>query len=241
MAARKQAVPRHVGIIMDGNRRYAKQKGMLSWMGHEHGAKTLFQTMEWARDLGVKELTFYAFSAENFRRSKEEFDNMMKLFIRLGEEILLKLKKVVKKARQMARILFVGILDRFPLHVQHMMQKIMDATKHYKDYVVNIAVGYGGRGELIRAFQMLYHKAKVGQVSVDQLTEEDISKELYVTSDPEMIIRTGGTRRLSNFLIWQSSYSELFFLDKLWPEFTKEDLAACIHDYMTHVNRNFGR
>ena len=241
MTEEKVRLPRHVGIIMDGNRRYAKLKGQLPWKGHEAGAKIMLKTMEWARELGIKELTFYAFSTENFRRSTDEFNNMMQLFIRLGEEILQKVKQVASKAKEMARILFVGLIDRFPIHVQDMMKKIMDATKHFKEYIVNIAVGYGGRSELIRAFRSLHHKAQMGQISIDQLTEDDISKELYVTSEPELIIRTGGAKRLSNFLLWQSSYAELFFLDKFWPEFTKEDFSACVQDYVTSVSINLGK
>jgi len=229
--------PKHIGIIMDGNRRYAKKSGKLPWTGHEVGAKNMLNTIDWAKELGVKQLTFYAFSTENFKRPKLEFDNMMKLFIRLANKILEK----VKEAKNAICIRFVGLLHLFPKHVREMMRKVMDATRKFKDFVVNIAVGYGARSELIKAFKSLFTKIKSGKLSIEQIDEQMVSKELFVSSEPEMIIRTGGAKRLSNFLLWQASYSEIYFLDKLWPEFSKQDLAYCINDYNSNVQINLGK
>lgn len=226
----------HIGIIMDGNRRFAKKKGDLPWVGHEAGARRMFDTIKWAKELGVKQLTFYAFSTENFKRPKDEFENMMKLFVKIAEELLEK----VKEAKENACIRFVGLLHLFPKHIQELMKKVMDATKKFTDFTVNIAVGYGARSELIKAFKSLATKIKSGQMDIEKINEETITKELFVSDEPQMIIRTGGTKRLSNFLLWQASYSELYFLDKLWPEFSKEDLVTCTNDYQKNVSLNIG-
>jgi len=233
----QKKVPNHIGIIMDGNRRYAKKLGKISWMGHEYGVRTMFNTIKWAKELGVKQLTFYAFSTENFKRSKDEFDKMMELFVRVATELLQKLHE----AKDRACIRFIGLLHLFPKKVQDLMRKVMDATKQFTDMVVNIAVGYGARSELIKAFKTLAHKIKAGQLDIEMVNESTISNELFVADEPEIIIRTGGTKRLSNFLLWQASYSELYFLDKLWPEFNKADLEKCVDDYSSNVNVNLGR
>lgn len=226
----------HIGIIMDGNRRFAKKLGKMSWIGHEYGAKKMLDTMKWARQLGIKQLTFYAFSTENFKRSKDEFDKMMEIFARIALELLQK----VHNAKERACIRFVGLLNLFPQKIQKLMNKVMDATRNFTDFVVNIAVGYGARSELIKAFKTLARKIKAGQLDIEMVDEDMISNELFIADEPQIIIRTGGTKRLSNFLLWQASYSELYFLDKLWPEFSKKDLISCVDDYSNNVKVNLG-
>jgi tritrans,polycis-undecaprenyl-diphosphate synthase [geranylgeranyl-diphosphate specific] len=233
----QKKIPKHIGIIMDGNRRYAKKLGLISWMGHEYGAKTMLNTIKWAKKLGINQLTFYAFSTENFKRSKDEFDKMMELFARIAVELLEK----IHNAKERACIRFVGLLHLFPKKIQDLMNKVMDATRTFTDFVVNIAVGYGARSELIKAFKTLAHKIKAGQLDIEMVDENMVSNELFIADEPEIIIRTGGTKRLSNFLLWQASYSEIYFMDKLWPEFTKQDLINCIDDYSKNVNVNLGR
>lgn len=229
--------PTHIGLIMDGNRRFAKSIGKSVLQGHEDGAKTMMNTMKWAKELGVKELTFYAFSTENFKRPKQEFDALMKLFAKIAQDLLDAVKKKAKDAKEKARIRFVGLIHLFPENVQELMRKVMDATKNFKDYVVNIAVGYGGRAEIVKAFKSLHNKVNSGDIDLDSIDEESISNELYVSNEPQIIIRTGGQKRLSNFLLWQSSYSELYFIDKMWPQFSKNDLKSCVEEYMgTKIN-----
>lgn len=230
-------VPRHVGIILDGNRRFAKRLMLKPWMGHEWGAKKVEKLFEWCKDLGVKELTLYAFSIQNFNRPKEEFDYLMNVFKKEFDNLI---KDTSRLHVNKIRFSFIGRIWMFPKEVQERMNKLMEMTKDYSDYKVNFAMAYGGREEVIDAVKKLADELKNGKVNVEEINEEVFAKNLYMDSSPELIIRTGGEKRTSNFLIWQSHYSEWIFLEKLWPEFEKEDFIACIEDY-NNRQRRFGK
>jgi tritrans,polycis-undecaprenyl-diphosphate synthase [geranylgeranyl-diphosphate specific] len=230
------SVPRHIGIILDGNRRFSKKLMLKPWMGHEWGAKKIWKLFEWTKEIGIKEVTLYAFSVENFNRPKEEFDYLMGVFDKefgnlLNDDILHKNK---------IRINFIGRIWMFPKQVHEEMKKLMDMTKDYDNYIVNFAMAYGGRAEIIDATKKIAEKIKKGELNVDEINEEVFGKELYMESEPDLIIRTSGEQRISGFLLWQGSYAEFYFCPKLWPEFEKEDLLKAIEDYNSR-SRRFGK
>lgn len=230
-------VPRHVGLILDGNRRFAKRLMLKPWMGHEWGAKKVGKLFDWCKELGVKELTLYAFSVQNFNRPKEEFDYLMNLFKKEFDNLINDSSKVHENK---IRINFIGRIWMFPQEIQERMNKLMEMTKNYDNYIVNFAMAYGGREEVIDAIKKLGEDIKIGKVNVEQINEAVFAKNLYMDSSPELVVRTGGEKRTSNFLIWQSNYSEWIFLEKLWPEFEKEDFIACIEEY-NNRERRFGK
>ena len=229
-------VPRHIGIILDGNRRFSKKLMLKPWMGHEWGAKKVENLFEWVKEIGVKELTLYAFSVENFNRPKEEFDFLMNIF---GDEFekLLNDKRV---HRDRIKINFIGRIWMFPKEVSEKMYKLIDMTKDYDGYIINFAMAYGGRAEIIDATKKIAERIKAGELNVDEINEEVFRKELYMESEPDLIIRTSGEQRTSGFLLWQGSYAEFYFCPKLWPEFEKEDLIKAIEDY-SERERRFGK
>ncbi|MBR9705577.1 di-trans,poly-cis-decaprenylcistransferase [Candidatus Pacearchaeota archaeon] len=225
----KENMPQHVGIILDGNRRFAKKLMLEPWKGHELGADKIKQVFEWVKDIGVKELTLYCFSLENFDRPKREFDFLIKTF----KKEFKRLKKDSQVHEEKIKIKFVGQIELFDQELQESIKDVENATKNYDNYTVNFALAYGGRQEIIHAIKELSE-------SGDAITEENLKKRLWLTSDPDLIIRTGGDRRTSNFLPWQSVYSEWIFLDKTWPEFEYEDWVNCINDFMER-ERRFGK
>jgi tritrans,polycis-undecaprenyl-diphosphate synthase [geranylgeranyl-diphosphate specific] len=229
-------VPRHIGIILDGNRRFAKRLMLKPWMGHEWGAKKVEKIFDWLKEIGVKEATLYAFSVENFNRPKLELDYLMKVF---DDEFgrLLNNKRIHKEK---LRVNFIGRIWMFPKNIYDKMQKLMEITKNYNDYVMNFAMAYGGRAEIIDATKKIAEMVKEGKLNVDEINEEVFKKELYMESEPDLIIRTSGEQRTSGFLLWQGSYAELYFCPKLWPEFEKEDLLKAIEDYNSR-ERRFGK
>lgn len=234
-----EKVPRHVGIIMDGNRRFARKLMMKPWMGHEWGAKKLRNVLEWSQELGIKEVTFYAFSIQNFDRPKHEFDYLMNVFCKEFDD-LMKEENLVKLKKDGVRIDFIGRLSMFSEEVHTRMLKLMELTKEHDKYHIHFAMAYGGREEVIDAVQKIAEQIKKGELDVSAINEETFAKNLYLNSDPDLIIRTGGDRRTSNFLTWQSTYSELIFLDKPWPELEKEDYIAAIQEY-SERDRRFGK
>ena len=231
----KNKVPRHIGIILDGNRRFSKRLMMKPWMGHEWGAKKVEELLGWAADLGIKEMTLYALSIENFNRPKEEFDFLMELF-RKEFDALNEDERIIKNQ---IRINIIGRLSMFPEDIQQRMYGIMEKTKNHSKHVVNLAMAYGGRAEIIDATKRIAQQIKDGKLDVDRINEEVFQRNLYIESEPDLIIRTSGERRSSGFLLWQGSYAEFFFSEKLWPEFEKEDLVAAIEDYKKR-ERRFG-
>ena len=230
-------VPRHIGLIMDGNRRFAKRLMLKPWKGHEWGAKKVEQVVEWSIKAGVKELTFYAFSIENFDRPKQEFDYLINIF---ENEIKSLLKKDSIAHKNKARINFIGRISMFPESLQRLTSQLQEETKNYNDIVLNFALAYGGRAEIIDAAKKISEQIKKGKLNVDDINEDVFRKNLYLESEPDLIIRTGGEKRISGFLLYQGSYSELFFVDDLWPEFSKENFNEALEEYAKR-DRRFGR
>ncbi|MBU2561131.1 MAG: di-trans,poly-cis-decaprenylcistransferase [Nanoarchaeota archaeon] len=228
--------PKHIGIILDGNRRFAKRLMAKPWMGHKWGADKVQKLFEWCKELDVKELTLYAFSMQNFNRPKEEFDYLMKVFLEFFEDA--KNNKAIHENK--IRVRFIGRINLFPKEVYQKMLELMEATKEYDQYFINFAMAYGGREELIDAVKKIGRQLEAGEIKPEDIDAEMINRNLYMDHEPDLIIRTGGDHRTSNFLVWQSWYSEWFFLEKTWPEFEKEDLIACINDYMDR-ERRFGK
>ena len=211
-------VPKHIAIILDGNRRYAKKLGIPTFKGHEKGFNKIKDLLQWCMDLGVKEVTLYCFSTENFNRDKKEVDYLFDLFRKkIGD-----FKKDKQIHDNKVRISFVGRMSMFPEDMQKKMKEVMDSTKEYDRYRLNLALGYGGRSEIVDAVKRLIAKG------VREVDENAITENLYLPDDVDLMIRPGGEKRLSNFLLWQNSYSELYFLDKMWPEFEKEDLVKAV-------------
>ena len=225
----KEEMLRHLGIILDGNRRFAKRLMLEPWKGHELGAKKIEGLLEWLKDLGVRELTLYCFSLENLNRPKKEFDFLMKIFKREFS----KLMDDKRIHEDNIRIKYIGKIELFDLELQKIMNELSDMTKDYSDYVINFALGYSGRQEIIEAVKKMIEKGEI-------INEENLKKNLWLKNEPDLIIRTGGEKRTSNFLPWQSVYTEWVFLDKMWPEFEKEDLMKCIQEFKER-KRRFGK
>jgi len=226
---------RHLAIIMDGNRRFSSRLLKEPWQGHEWGQKKLSEVLEWVRDAGVKELTLYAFSLQNFDRPKQEFDYLMNLFVKACDDLLSR----DDVAGSGVRVRFVGEIDRFPLELVSRMQEIMTRTQNNTSFMLNVCVAYGGREELVGAVKSLARKVEQGLLSSDKISMESISASLPI-GEPDLIIRTGGERRTSNFLLWQSWYSEWCFVDTLWPEFSREEFLSCFEEFNAR-KRRFGR
>lgn len=227
--------PQHIAIILDGNRRWAKKRGMPGWKGHEFGVRNLYKLLQWGKDLGVKEFTLYCFSTENFSRPKKEVDVLMGLFRKQFRE--LKDRPEVKKNK--VRINVIGNVSLFPKDIQNILKDAMRETKGNKDYTVNFALGYGGREEILHAAKEIAKKVRDGKIKIQGLTEKVFAKHLYLDHEPDLVIRPGGERRVSNYLLWQASYAEWFFLDKPWPEFTRRDLQRVMTEY-TKRERRYG-
>lgn len=226
-------LPRHVALILDGNRRFAKRLNLDPWKGHEWGEKKVQKVLDWAKESGVKELTFYAFSLQNFNRPKVEFDYLMKLFLEAAKKLL----NDERLEENNIKIRFIGRISLFPSDVQEFMKRLMEKTKDNSGYVINFAMAYGGREELVDSFKKIYPKIKSGEVGIKDIDEALINDNLYMADEPDLIIRTSGELRTSNFLIWQSYYSEWIFLDKFWPEFEREDFFNCLIDYSKRDRR----
>jgi len=230
-------VPHHVAIIMDGNRRYASEFGMLISEGHEKGREKLEQILEWCMEIGVKMLTVYAFSTENVTRDKEEVDNLMRMFAdnfrRLAEEERVHKHKI--------RVRVLGQKEMLPKDVQKAISAAEEKTKDYDKYFFNLAVAYGGREEIVQAIRKIAGEVQSGKLSVDEITEKTFTDYLYTKDmpDPDLILRTSGEERISNFLLWQLAYSELYFSDVYWPGFRKIDFLRAVRAYQLR-KRRFG-
>ena len=228
--------PNHIAIILDGNRRYAKKLGLQAWKGHEFGLKKLEELFDWCQELEIKELTLYAFSTENFNRNKVEIDFLFNLFKKKFEE-LINDKDFFKKN---IRINVIGRINMFPDDIKDSMINIMDKTRNNDKLVINFAMAYGGRAEIVDATKKIIKKIKNNELKVEDINEQIFSENLYSNSEPDILIRPGGEKRISNFLLFQGAYSELFFINKLWPEFTKEDLINIIEAFKKR-ERRFGK
>ncbi len=223
-----------IGIIMDGNGRWAKKRGLPRTAGHKKGAEVFEDITRYANELGVASIAYYAFSTENWSRPPEELKVIMDLF---GTS----LKRLYKYINENNRVVFLG--ERAPLRPEHqeMMRDIEEKTANRTGMVLNIAVNYGGRDEIVHAAQQLAKEVQNGTRKVEEITEEEISKRLYTQGQPmpDLILRTSGEKRISNFLIWQCAYSEFVFTDTLWPDFTRKDFDDIIAEYHGR-ERRFG-
>ncbi|MBS3114505.1 di-trans,poly-cis-decaprenylcistransferase [Candidatus Woesearchaeota archaeon] len=226
-------VPTHIALVLDGNRRYAKKIGLQPWKGHEFGVKKLEELFKWCIELDIKELTLYCFSTENFRRAKKEVDYLFNLFWKEFE----KMKQGRGVFKDKVKVNVIGRTKMFSKKMQEAMIEAMETTKKNEALLVNFAMAYGGRQEITDAFKNIIKNSK--KIKPNQIDEILITKNLYLKSEPDLVIRPGGEKRMSNFLLWQSCYSELFFTDKLWPEFTKKDLIKCIEEFNKR-DRRFG-
>ena len=231
-------MPKHVAIIMDGNRRYTRVQGNMEvTRGHELGVDTLEKVLDWSIDLGIEIVTAYAFSTENFNRSEKEVKGLMDLFVKNFKRIV----NHEKIHRNKVRVKVVGRIELLPDDVKEAIKEAEDATKDYHDRLFSLAIGYDGRLEIVDAVKKIYQKIEAGELSIDDVDEKLINDNLYTEglADPNLIIRTSGEERLSGFLLWQSSYSELYFCDSLWPELRKIDYLRAIRDYQAR-DRRFG-
>lgn len=232
---KKGVIPKHVAIIMDGNRRYAYQLGLGKTEGHEKGKEKLEEVLEWCLEAGVKILTVYAFSTENLKRPKEEVDKLMKLFAdnfrRAGED--------ERVSKYEIRIRVLGQRNLLPDYVVEAIEHAESITKDYDNYFYNLAVAYGGREEILTAIRQVAGDVRDGNLNVEDINEELISSRLYTSGlpDPDLILRTSGEERISNFLLWQLAYSELYFVDVYWPGFRKIDFLRSIRSYQMRQRR----
>lgn len=235
MEFNKETMPKHIAIIMDGNRRWAKDKGMPSNYGHKEGAKTLEKIVRYANKIGLEYITVYAFSTENWKRTEDEVKSLMLLFQSYLDDY-------AKRAdTENIRVKIIGNIEDLSNRMQKSIQSCMERTKNNTGVTFNIALNYGGRDELIRATKKIASQVKNNEIQIEDITEELMSKNLCTQGepDPDLLVRTSGEKRLSNFLPWQLVYTEILFIDKNWPDFEEEDLDNAIIEYQKRT-RKFG-
>lgn len=223
-----EVLPEHIGIIMDGNGRWAKKRGLPRTAGHKQGAETFRTISKECGRLGIKHATFYAFSTENWKRPKEEVDAIMRLF----KQYLLEAKEDITAAEN-NKLRFIGLKDGIPDDILTLMEEAEEDTKNNTGCDIALAVNYGGREEIVNAVNKLIADGKT------EITEDDISQNIYTVPDCDLIIRPSGEQRLSNFLLWQAAYSEFWYSDVMWPDFSVQDLYKAISDFENR-NRRFG-
>lgn len=230
-----ELLPKHIAIIMDGNRRWARQRNLPVKLGHKEGAETLKKVVRYANKRGIKYITVYAFSTENWKREKEEVDALMSLL----EHYLDQFSKEADTENIVIKV--IGRRKELSEKLLKKIDEVVDGTKNNTGIVFTIALNYGGRDELTTAIKTIAEDAKNNKLSIDEIDEKLISEYLYTKNmpDPDLMIRTSGELRTSNFLPWQLVYSEFLFLDKLWPEFSEEDLENAIQVFSKR-NRKFG-
>jgi undecaprenyl diphosphate synthase len=230
-----KVLPRHMAIIMDGNGRWARKRFLPRIEGHRNGAKTVRMVVEEARRLGIRHLTLFAFSTENWRRPEEEVGGLMHLFVQhLESELELLLKNDI-------RLRAMGNLARLPVAVRELLQRNEERTKHLTGMDLILAVSYGGRDELVQGVRSIGRRIQSGELSPNDVTEELISQSLYLPDvpDPDLLIRTSDETRISNFLLWQLAYSEIVVSPQLWPDFSRDELYRCLHTFAGR-DRRFG-
>jgi tritrans,polycis-undecaprenyl-diphosphate synthase [geranylgeranyl-diphosphate specific] len=232
--------PEHIAIILDGNRRWAGEQEINPWLGHKKGAETVEQLLDWCHMLGVKYVTLYMFSTENFQRSSGEVEQIMQIAGDKFRKLLL--DERIHKYKVHVKVL--GRVNLLPMSLQQLIADVEKATAEYDNYFWNFAFAYGGRAEIVDATKTIAQKVKNGELSIDDVTETTFEKYLYTAhmtkQDPDMIIRTSGEERLSGFLIWQAAYSELLFLDVYWPDFRLIDLLRAFRTF-NNRKRRFGK
>lgn len=223
-------VPHHIGIILDGNRRWAKEKNLPLFEGHKKGAETVKNTVLWCKNKGIKVLTLFVFSTENWNRPKTEVNYLMRLL----RQVLSK-KNIQKIHKEGIRIKIIGQREKLSDSLKRAIRDVEYLTKNNRKMVLNFALSYGGRAEIVEALKNIIKK----RIPPEKINEEVIKENLW-TSDVDLVIRTGKEQRISNFLIWQTAYSELYFPKKYWPDFTERDLDLALADY-NHRQRRFGK
>lgn len=233
--------PDHIAIILDGNRRWASEQMLNSpWIGHQFGASKVEDLLEWCLSLKVKSITLYAFSTENFQRPSQEVEQIMQI----ASERLEKILSDERIHRNHVRVKVIGRLGLLPKGIQELILRAEEATKDYDEHFLNIAFAYGGRAEIVDATKQIAQKIEKGELKPDAIDEQVFAEHLYTSylpkQDPDLIIRTSGEERLSGFLLWQSAYSELFFLDVYWPDFRRIDLLRAVRTYQNR-KRRFGQ
>lgn len=229
-------LPKHLAIIMDGNGRWAKQKGLIRAFGHENGTKSVRITVETCAKIGIENLTLYAFSTENWNRPKLEVDTLMKLLINSLKNELKTLKE------NNIRLNAIGNINMLPKSAQKELLEVIETTKNNSRMTLTLALSYGSREEILTAVKEICHKVKNNIISIDSLDESIINQHLYTQNlpDVDLLIRTSGEHRISNFLLWQIAYAELYFTPVLWPDFREEDLYEAIISYQNR-ERRFGK
>ncbi|GAB5565465.1 MAG: isoprenyl transferase [Winogradskyella sp.] len=231
-----EKLPNHIAIIMDGNGRWAKQQGFIRAVGHENGTKSVREVVEASAELGIKNLTLYAFSTENWNRPKLEVQTLMKLLVK-------SLKKEIKTLQDNnIKLSAIGCLEDLPKKAQGELKDVIEKTKNNKRMTLTLALSYGSREEIVNVIKELSVKVKNNIISPESIDESIINKHLYTQNlpDVDLLIRTSGEQRISNFLLWQIAYAELYFTDILWPDFRKENLYEALINYQNR-ERRFGK
>lgn len=231
----KELMPKHIAIIMDGNRRWAREKGLDPKLGHKAGAETLEKIASYANQIGLKYLTVYAFSTENWKRTKEEVGALMILLRTYLDKFL------NRESLRNIRIRVLGNIDNLDEALKNSINKIVEKSKNNTGLTLNIAFNYGGRDEIVRAVKNISKRLKDDEIKLEDIDEKLVSDNLYTNDepDPDLLIRPGGELRVSNFLLWQLAYTEFLFIDKYWPDFSEEDLLNAIEVFEKR-NRKFG-
>ena len=229
-------LPKHIAIIMDGNGRWAKQKGLLRTIGHEKGSRAVREVVEASAEIGLENLTLYAFSTENWNRPKLEVETLMKLLIS-------SLRKEMDRLHDNdIKLNAIGDLNSLPAKVLEELTDVIKKTKNNTRLTLTVALSYGSREELVHAMKEIGNKVKNNIISPEKIDETIINEHLYTQNlpDVDLLIRTSGEQRISNFLLWQIAYAELYFTDVLWPDFSKEELYLALHSYQNR-ERRFGK
>jgi len=231
-----QRIPDHVAIIMDGNGRWAKQRGEKRLVGHQHGVDAVRRTVEGCIDLGIKYLTVYAFSMENWARPKEEVDGLMELMV---QAIIAEIENLQDKDVKLA---VIGDISKLPEKARKTLENSIEKTSDNKGLCFVLALNYGSRWEILEATKQIAQDVKEGNIEIEDINDDMFSAKLNTSGipDPDLLIRTSGESRLSNFLLWQLAYTEFNFIDKFWPDFQKEDLYLAIFNYQKR-ERRFGK
>ena len=232
---KEKIMPKHIAIIMDGNRRWAKERGLDPKLGHKEGADNLKRIAKYANKIGIQYLTVYAFSTENWKRTKEEVGALMVLLQKYVEDFL------NDTSKNNIRIKILGDITRLDEGLQKSIQKIVEATANCTGLTLNIAFNYGGRDEIVKAVKKIAKQVQDKEISIEDINEDLVSNSLYTAGQPEpdLLIRPGGEQRISNYLLWQLAYTAFLFIPKYWPDFSEEDLDEAIQIFENR-NRKFG-
>jgi undecaprenyl diphosphate synthase len=233
LEVKNQPLPKHVAIITDGNGRWAKKRGLPRTAGHAAGMRRVRETIRVANDLGIEVLTFYSFSTENWKRPKDEVDYLMKLPV---EFLKTDLQELINRN---VKVQMLGEKNKTPSFTQQALMQFEEKTKHNNGMVLNFAINYGSRDEILSAIQQIIEDVEIGNIDKEEITEQVVSDRLLTKGlpDPDLVIRSSGEIRISNFLLWQLAYSELWFTEALWPDFTKETFLQAIYEYQRRSRR----